>query len=543
MFVKFTGKNNEQLTGEVIQTRSRLKKLVKKMQKIKEFAFDTETNTLRVQWKGEVKLVGISICWGKYNTYYIPVGHFFDSEDQLPAELVVDMLRPIFERKDVRIIGHNLKFDRHVLADFDINFRTKDLFDTMLASWLIDENEEKGLKHLTNLVYEVPQGHFDACLATVTSEDKKAYGLKGSSKPPFQLVRISVGAPYAMADAYWTWRHYVDWTQDLLDKEEVENIYYKKMIPFSDTLFKMERRGANLDKQMLARMRAKAEKDLEDLEYQIIELAGVKFNVGSAQQLAEILFGYKKFNKKGEFVGNIDIINKNFGFPVTSKTNGGAPATGEKNLKPILRMTFKRDQRKKDGQKMLRLILKYKKLAKLKSAFMEGLLKQIYEDGKVHPTFNLGGASSGRLSCSEPNLQQLPRPVEMSDPLSLQDWMSKEKVEADELAIKRAEKQLNHLVIEDGYPTGELKDGVKKSKLASRYCEYLVEWRAKNEENIFWKFYEIRQAFIPDNPDKESLIAIDYANLEMRLLAHFSEDPFLVETFKEEHDKVCACRV
>lgn len=718
MFVKFLGKDNEQLTGEVIQTRSRLKKLVKKMQKIKEFAFDTETNTLRVQWKGEVKLVGISICWGKYNTYYIPVGHFFDEKDQLPAELVIDMLRPIFEREDIRIIGHNLKFDRHVLADFDINFSTKDLFDTMIASWIIDENEQKGLKHLTDIIYNIPQGHFDECLKTVTTEEKKAYGLKGSSKPPFQLVRISVGAPYAMADAYWTWRHYVDWTQDLIEKEDMSSIFYKKMMPFSDTLYKMERRGANVDEKMLERMKIKAEKDLADLEYQIIEIAGVKFNVGSGQQIAELLFGYKKFNNKGEFTGNIDIINKNFGYPVIATTKGGAPATGEKDLKPLLRMTFKKDKRKQEGQKMLRLLLKFKKLNKLKTAFIDGLLSQRYEDGKVHPTFNLGGASSGRLSCiaegtpikcigkdkpiedivvgdmvycydnkgnlhlrkvtkvmdngirpcvrvtwrssgshdygtlvctpdhrirlangkwkeaqhlskndkltylrrstsimprlyglngiceqeqvfiereiskcndpntikrldlcynhqfikavpcgkrhvydleveeyhnfiaseicvhncSEPNLQQLPRPVEMSDPLLLKDWMKKNDIHADELSVKRAEKQLEHLVKKGGYVTGKIKCKLP-SKLTKQYCEYLKEWRVKNEENIFWKFYEIRQAFIPDNPEKESLIAIDYANLEMRLLAHFSEDPYLVETFKEEHDKVCACRV
>lgn len=532
MFVKFLAEQGRWLTGEVILSEARLKRLVKRLKKVDEYAFDTETNTLRVQWVGEMELVGISMCFGEYDTYYIPTGHFFD-KNQLPVDLVIKYLKPVFERPDVRIIGHNLKFDRHVLANCGIEFRTKDIFDTMLASWCIDENEQKGLKHLTNLVYDIPQGHFDECLRTVTSEDKKAFGLKASNKATFQLVRLKIGAPYAMADAYWTWRHYVDWTQDQLVKEQMDKIYYKKMLPFSDTLYKMERRGANIDADKLQKMAVKAEKDLEELEYKIIEIAGVDFNPGSGQQLSEILFGYKKFNKKGDFTGNMDIINKNFGFPILSKTDGGAPTTGDSALKALVKATYKRDKRKQQGQEMLKLILKYKKLNKLKSTFIDGLLKQRYCDGKVHPTFNLGGASSGRLSCSEPNLQQLPRPVEMSNPLNLEDWMKKFDIKSKE--VKKAQKELKHLVIKDEYPTGDIK--LKNvCSLTEDYCEYLKEWRAKNEENIFWKFYEIRDAFIPDNPEKESLIAIDYANLEMRLLAHFSGDPNLVEAVRGEHD-------
>src|SRR3712207_5852144 len=127
MYVTFRGKNNEEIKGEVILSKSRLKRLCNKLMKVDEFAFDTETNSLRVQWKGEVDLVGISICFGKNDAYYIPVGHFFD-ENQLDRDLVLKCLRKPFQRKDVRIIGHNIKYDMHVLACFDIIIATEDIF-------------------------------------------------------------------------------------------------------------------------------------------------------------------------------------------------------------------------------------------------------------------------------------------------------------------------------------------------------------------------------------------------------------------------------
>lgn len=494
MFVTFKGRDNEDIKGEVIRSEPQLKRLARKLKKVDEFAFDTETTSLRVQWKGEVELVGISICFGKHNTYYIPLAHFFD-DNQLDRDLVLKYLKPAFQRKDIRIIGHNLKFDMHVMACFDVLIQTNDLFDTMIGSWTIDENEQKGLKHLTNLVYDIGQEKFEACLATVTKEEKKAYGLKGSQKPPFHLVRIPVGAPYALADAYWTWRHYVDWQLDELKNEEVEKIYYSVMIPFLQTLYKMERRGVNVNRKRLLEMQKKAEKDLADLEYDIVEIAGVSFNIGSSQQLGELLFGYKKFNKEGNYVGNINLVENSFGFPMQGTTAGGAPSTGEGALKSLTKINYKKDKRKQEGIEMVKLILKYKKLAKLKSAFIDGLLGHIYKDGKIHPTFNLGGASSGRLSCSQSNLQQLPRPIEMPDE------PKREKFDSEE-AYKKA----------------------------------MRKYKADKEEADFWKFYEIRDLFIPDDIHNQSIIALDFSNLEMRLLAHFSNDPHLVETFTNDHD-------
>ena len=510
MIVSFKGADNKDLKGKVILSLNSLKRLANKLSKVEEFAFDTETNTLRVQHEGEMNLVGISISFGEHNSYYIPTGHYFD-EGQLPVDLVVKYLKPVFERTDYRLIGQNLKFDLHVLANLGINIKTKDIFDTMIARWITDENSSKGLKEMTSVIYGVAQTHFDECLGTVTSEEKKAYGLKASNKAPFFLVRLAVGAPYAIADAYWTWRHYCDWQLDELQDEEMETIFYKAQMPFLMTLFNMERRGAKVHVDRLKAMSQRAEKDLADLEYKIIEIAGVNFKITSSQQLGEILFGYKKYDKKGKFSGNEEILKHSFNYPIVNSTAGGAPCTGESDLRAITKSTYKKDKRKQEGIKMVKLILKYKKLAKLKSAFIEGLLNQVYEDGKVHPSFNQVGTDSGRLSCSEPNLQQLPRPIEMDDYMSFKDWAESKEIELTEEELTIVEK---HLVMEDNFPTGELDIDTDSTHIAD-YLNYLVEWRNKNEEALFWKFYEIRDVFIPDNED-EVIMAFDKTNVELK---------------------------
>lgn len=540
--LSFTGKNDRVIRGEVITNEIRLKRLAKKLKKVDEFAFDTETDSLRVQWTGEVNLVGISICFGSNDVYYIPVGHFFD-DDQLPLGTVLKALKPAFERHNVRILGHNLKYDMHVLSCFGINIITTDLFDTMVGSFTIDENEQKGLKHLTSVIYGVKQEKYDGCLATVTNEEKKAYGLKASNKPPFQLVRIAIGAPYAMADAYWTWRHYVDWQLDQLREGEVEKIYLNVVMPFLRTLYNMERRGVNVNKDRLLEMQRKADSDLIQLEYDIVEIAGVEFNPSSGQQIGEILFGYKKFNKQNVYSGNKHLVDNNFGFPILSTTGGGAPSTGETELRALLALDYRRDERKLEGLKMIRLILKYKKLSKLKSTFIDGLLGQIYEDGKIHPTFNLGGATSGRLSCSQPNLQQLPRPVEMPSPPKIQLFIDKDEYDVDEVmedckAFFERDEDGNICGVKKSIKT-KLKNRPNKhyfkfdlARFNKAYNKYLDD----KEEADFWKFYEIRDAFIPDNPEDEVILALDFSNLEMRLLAHFSNDPLLMETFNNDAD-------
>ena len=545
MIVEFLGRNLKKYEGEMITSIQGLKKLRKKMLAIDEFAFDTETNTLRVKHPGEMQLVGISISWGEHNNYYIPTGHFFD-EDQLTVKQVRKYLKDVFERDWIRIIGQNLKFDLHVLANIGICIKTTDIFCTQVARWLTNENVPKGLKEMTNSIYGIPQTHFDECLATVTNEEKKLAGLKANNKATFSLVRASIGAPYAIADAYWTWRHYCDWCMEELKNESMELIY-KKHMKFLLTLFNMERRGVNVDLDRLKNMAEMAVEDLEDLEYKIAEMAGVVINPSSGQQIAELLFGYRKLNKQGEFVGNENILAHSYKFPIQKVTPTGAPKTGDEELANLLKLEYKKDKKKMEGQKLIKLLRKFKKLKKLKSAFIDGLIEGVYPDGKIHCSFNQTGTDSGRLSCSDPNLQQLPRPVELHDPMTPEDFLrDKFKLSDEEMEGVDFSNIREALEYEYEYPTGELtcpiEELAEEPEFIGDYLSYLKDWRAKNEESIFWKRYEIRSCFISDDPENEVIIAQDYSNLEMRLLAHFSKDPNLVETFTKDHDKRCACR-
>ena len=544
-YVDFVGENFEVKKSEVIVTEGRLKRLAEKLMQVQEFAYDTETTGLRVQSFGGDKITGISISWGEMNTFYVPIYHAFDPYT-LPIDLIVKYLKPCFEREDVTIVGHNLKFDMHVLADININIKTKHIFDTAVGRHITDENYEKGLKEMTSQLYSIPQEHFDEALLTVTKQERKFLGLSTTAKYiPFYAVRIKNGAPYASADAYWTWRHYVDWEQDAIEEEGMSTIYSKGSMPFLKTLYNMERRGANIDRKKLQEMAEEAKKDLDDFSYKIYEISQVAFDITSNQQLAEILFGYKKFNKKGEYTGNKKLVDMSFNYPVISTTKTGAPQTNLDSLVALSKKTFKKDKRKQEGLKMISLILKFKKLSKLNDAFITGLLEQSYPDGKVHCSFNQTGTDSGRISCSAPNLQQLPRPIEMDDLKSFEEWFEEVYEEKPHVNVLDCwNKVSKHLKYIKNYPTGEVDRESCTLRVDSieEYLKYVKEFYKKNKENIFWKYYEIRSCFIPDNPKGESLIALDFSNLEMRLLAHFSGDENLVETFVNNHDKRSACR-
>lgn len=499
---------------EIITDEERLEWLSDVMMDIPEFAFDTETNTLDVLGPNKnFKCVGISISWGENYNYYIPVGHIReeDIDNQIDLDIVVDYLKPVFERTDVRIIGHNLKFDMHVMKRIGIEIKTTDLFDTMLASWLCNENTPNGLKDNSLKKMGLKQTHFAEATATVPNEVKKQFGFKANSRVTFDLVLIEDGAPYAIADAFYTYCLYLGFTQELVD-EQMDKIYYKMYIPFLQALFRMEEQGVTVDVDKLRQMGVDMQNDLDELTYRIYEIAGVEFNIGSSQQKAEILFGWEKpdtpvkkdkvpaqvmkivqsyknkeatlsetqkaLNNKGYYFderGNVfkesnkntAILDKAFGFRVQSETGTGNPSTDSDTIWRISQLTFKTNKRKQQGVEMCKLMLEYSKLAKLKTAFVDGILEKLYEDGKAHPSFNQIGTDSGRLSCSNPNLQQLPK---------------------------------------------------------------------ANEDDK----YQIRSVFIgsidPKTGKRKKIIALDYHNLEMVCLTYFSKDKNLTEMFANDDD-------
>ena len=453
----------------IVDSKPKLDNLYRKMRYLEEFAFDTETNTLRVLGaNSKFRLVGISISWGEYDNYYIPVGHIRDEDvfRQLQLSTVVDYLKPIFEREDVRIIGHNLKFDVHVLSRVGIDIKTRDLFDTMIASWLCDENTPNGLKENSAEKLGIDQTHFKEVTDSIPSSIKKQFGLKANSKGTFDMTLIDDAAPYALDDAFYTFELYKGFL-DLLEAENMDKIYFKVYVPFIRTIYDMEHRGVTVDVSRLQEMKKEIDSDMDNLAYELTELAGVEINLSSSQQLAELLYGYRKKARDGsEGKVNENIIRKSFNFRIMSTTKGGAPQTNNDCIWALSRMNFK-DKRKKEGVEFCKLLLEYKKLDKLKSAFIDGLLEQLYDDGKAHPSFNIIGTDSGRLSCSSPNLQQLPK--------------------ADE---------------EDKY------------QIRSLFIGSIDEVTGK----------------------RKKIVALDFANLEMRVLAHFSEDKNLLEMFAKGVD-------
>lgn len=519
---------------EIIMTEDRLEWLSRVMMKIPEFAFDTETNTLDVLGPNRhFKCVGISISWGENYNFYIPVGHVReeDIDKQIDLDVVVEYLKPVFEREDVRIIGHNLKFDMHVLNRIGIKIKTKDLFDTMLASWLCDENTPNGLKENSLEKMGLSQTHFAEAVNTVPNEIKKQFGFKANSRVTFDLVLIKDGAPYAIADAFYTYCLYLGFVQELVD-EQMDKIYYKMYIPFLQTLFAMEEQGVTVDVERLRQMGVDMQNDLEELTYKIYELAGVEFNIGSSQQKAEILFGWEKpdtpvnknkvpaqvmkivekfhsgeysnaetqkaLNDKGYYFderGNIfksanrnqAILDKSFGFRVLSETDSGNPSTDSDTIWKISQLTFKTNKRKRQGVEMCKLMLEYSKLAKLKTAFVDGILEKLYEDGKAHPSFNQIGTDSGRLSCSNPNLQQLPKANE-----------------DDKYQIRSVFIGSPYFCDEDGHYLCDVTDA--DASLAHNAVK------------------------------RKKIIALDYHNLEMVCLTYFSKDKNLTEMFANDDD-------
>lgn len=496
----------------IVDTVSKLKKLAEKLNHVQEFAFDTETNTLQVAGENkEFICVGISISWGRFNNYYIPMGHrrVEDYKRNLSIEVVQEYLQPIFNREDVRIIGHNLKYDMHVLKRIGISIATKDFFDTMLASWLLDENTPNGLKQITSDNLNIPQTHFAEVIDSVPAEVKKEFGLKATNKATFDLTLIDESAFYALDDPFYTYYNYM-YLLDELEKDGMDKIYFKKMIPFMIVLFNMEERGITVDREALDEMNVNITKDMENLLYDMTEILGVEFNPNSNQQLQAILFGYVKDIKKpdevnpkkgispiqeirekyegkknwteeriqkkiadlwakyDETMGEWKVFVENgFDFKPTSTTSAGAPSTDSGSLWTLSHKEYK-VKRKREGVEFCSLLLEYKRLAKLKSAFIDGLESQLYDDGKAHCSFNQIGTTSGRISCSSPNLQQLP------------------KAHGD-------------------------------------------------EDN-----YAIRKLFIGSidliTKKRKKIIAVDYSNLEIRCTAHLSGDPLLLDMFAHGKD-------
>ncbi len=329
----------------------------------KRFAFDTETTGLDPL---RAELVGLSFSVAPGAAWYVPLGHhYLGVPDQLPKKKVLDAVRPLLGSPDHLKIGQNLKYDLLVMARAGVAV-TEPLFDTMLASYLA--NPAAKSHGMDNLAAELLD-YRTISFSEVAGSGKKQVG--------FDAVEVEKATVYAAEDADITLRLY-EKLLPMLAEQQQEELFNDVEMPLLSILTGMEQAGIRIDPEFLGGLSAEMEKKLAVLEKQIHEMAGGSFNIGSPKQLGEVLF-------------------ERLGLPKGKKTKTGWSTDVEvlNNLG--------------EEHEIAARILDFRSLSKLKGTYTDALPKLIHpETGRIHTSFNQAITSTGRLSSSDPNLQNIP---------------------------------------------------------------------------------------------------------------------------------------
>ncbi|MEE8193906.1 MAG: DNA polymerase I, partial [Dehalococcoidales bacterium] len=397
----------------VIGTSHTLDKLVGRLKKAGSFAFDLETTSLNTML---ARLVGVSFSPAPGEAYYIPVGHVgWEQVKQLSLEQVIERLKPLLEDTGLGKSAHNGKYDMAVLAQHGVGVKNL-AFDTMVAAYLLGE-KSLGLKALA----------FDK-LGVEMTPITELIG-SGAKQIGMSQVEVSDASEYACADADMT-RRLAELLAAELHKQGLWRLFSEVEMPLVPVLVRMESNGVALDTDLLRRMSRRLGQRLLKLEADIYSSVGHRFNINSPQQLGPVLF-------------------EELGLPSSRRTKTGY-STGASVLEEL-----------RGTHPVIELILEYRQLAKLKSTYIDAIPGLINpKTGRVHTSFNQTRTATGRLSSSEPNLQNIPV--------------------RDELGR------------------------------------------------------EIRQAFIA--PPGSRLLSGDYSQIDLRVLAHLSQDPGLLQTFHNDED-------
>ena len=399
---------------ETVLTKAAFNNWLKKLKKNKIFALDLETTSIRPV---KARAVGISFSCCSGEACYIPLAHnYLGVPDQLGMDWVFEKLKPILENPNIKKVGQNIKYDYIVLKNEGINLEGI-VFDTMLASYLLNPSSRGHNMNALALEY----------LGLATIQYKDVVGT-ASKEIGFDEVEIEHAAEYAAEDADITWRLYEKLTGIL--KGDDLNIFEKMELPLLQVLGDMELKGVALDKPHLQKLSQKIHLLLGEKEKKIYELAGEEFNINSPKQLSVILF-------------------EKLGLPVIKKTKSGYST----DVSVLEELSAEHD--------LPEIILVYRQLGKLKSTYVDALQEEIFsKTGRVHTSFNQSVAATGRLSSSNPNLQNIPVRTEMGR--------------------------------------------------------------------------EIRSSFIAEGGNL--LLSADYSQVELRVLAHLSEDESLIEAFNDGED-------
>ena len=402
---------------QTVLSLDELRRWKQKLETAELAAVDTETTGLDYM---QAELVGISVSVKAGEAAYIPVAHDYPgAPDQLNRNTVLAELKPWLENPDAPKVGHHIKFDAHILARYDISLAGIQ-HDTMLESYVLDSTATRHDMDSTARKY----------LGVTTTSFEDVAG-KGAKQLTFNQVPLETAGHYAAEDADITLRLHLTMWEQLKQTPDLLQMYQGIEIPLISVLQHMEQTGVLIDTFMLARQSTELAQRMQELEQQCHEAAGGPFNVASPKQLQEILF-------------------ERLELPVIRKTPKGQPSTAEDVLQELA-----------GDYPLPRLILEHRSLAKLKSTYTDKLPGQVDRTtGRVHTSYHQAVAATGRLSSSDPNLQNIP--------------------------IRTAEGR------------------------------------------------RIRQAFIA--PEGYSLIAADYSQIELRIMAHLSQDPSLLKAFAEDRD-------
>lgn len=381
------------------------------------FAFDTETTSLNYM---AAEIVGVSFACVEGEAAYVPVAHdYMGVPDQLDRNWVLDQLKPLLEDPTVKKVGQNLKYDMSVLANYGIELKGIE-HDTMIESYVLNST---GTRHDMDSLAQKYLG-----LETIHFEDVAG---KGAKQLTFNQIALEVAAPYAAEDADITLRLHHAINPQLQQIEGLKSVYQEIDLPLVPVLSRIERTGAMVDAHLLGLQSQQLAERIVVLEREAFELAGEEFNLNSPKQLQALFF-------------------EKLGLPIIKKTPKGQPSTAE----PVL-------QELAEEYPLPRLILEHRSLAKLKSTYTDKLPLLINLSTKrIHTSYHAAVTATGRLSSSDPNLQNIP---------------------------------------------------------------------IRTEEGR-----RIRQAFVA--PEGYQLIAADYSQIELRIMAHLSQDKGLLTAFAQGED-------
>ena len=403
---------------EIITEQADFERWLGKLAAAELFAFDTETTSIDAQ---RAELVGISLAVQPHEAAYIPVAHsYMGVPDQLDRDKVLAALKPYLEDPAKAKVAQHAKYDINVLAHYDIRVQGV-AFDTMLESYVLDATATRHDMDSLSLKY-LGQG-------TIKFEDIAG---KGSKQLTFDQIALEQAGPYAAEDADVTLRlHQTLWAK-LQPQASLARVLQEIEMPLMPVLARIERNGALVDANLLGKQSIELGDKMVALERQAFELAGEEFNLGSPKQLGAILYEKQ-------------------GLPVLSKTAKGQPSTAEAVLAELAEQGFELPQ----------VIMQYRSVSKLKSTYTDRLPEQINpRTGRIHTSYHQAVAATGRLSSSDPNLQNIP--------------------------IRTTEGR------------------------------------------------RIRQAFVA--PKGYKLLAADYSQIELRIMAHLAQDAGLLDAFKHDLD-------